>query len=54
MVANSAFMAPFQVGKQFWRADPYDNQVGEMETAEKALTYEEFDRYKAVISCEMV
>ena len=54
MVANSAFMAPFQIGKQFWRADPYDNQVGEMETAEKALTYEEFDRYKAVISCEMV
>ena len=51
MVANSAFAAPFLTEKQFWRADPYDNQVGEMETAEKGLTYEEFDRTKEVLSC---
>ena len=29
MVANRQFQAPFTVGKAHWRADPYDNQVGE-------------------------
>ena len=52
MVANRAFQAPFDVDKQHWRADPYDNQVGEMETADRGLTYDEYDRDKAVLSCE--
>lgn len=52
MVANSAFQAPFLTEKQHWRADPYDNQVGEMETADKGLSYAEFDRFKAIVSFE--
>ena len=52
MVANSAFAAPFLKEKQFWRADPYDNQVGEIETDTRALTFEEYERFKEVLSCE--
>lgn len=54
MVANSAFAAPLQGDKQHWRADPYDNQVGEIETADHGLTYEEYERSKEVLSCEMI
>ena len=54
MVANSAFAAPFLNEKHHWRADPYDNQVGEIETPDKALTYGEYIRTKDVLSCEMV
>ena len=54
MVANSAFMAPFQVEKSHWRADPYDNQVGEMETLDRGLTYGEYIGTKEVLSCEEV
>ena len=54
MVANSAFAAPFTVDKDFWRADPFDNQLGEIETAEKGLTFAEYDRTKVVLSCEEV
>ena len=49
MVANRQFQAPFLVEKAHWRADPYDNQVGELETADRGLRYEEFDRGKAVL-----
>lgn len=52
MVANRAFQAPFTVEKAHWRADPYDNQVGELETADRGLTYGEFVRTKEVLSCE--
>ena len=52
MVANSAFEAPFTIEKRFWRADPYDNQVGEIETAERGLRYHEYARSKEVLSCE--
>ena len=52
MVANNAFQAPFTVPKQPWRADPYDNQVGEIETAERGLGYGEFERSKEVLLCE--
>ena len=54
MVANSDFMVSFLTEKQHWRADPYDNQVGEMETDSHGLTYGEFIRTKEVLSCEMV
>ena len=54
MVANSALAAPFTVEKIHWRADPYDNQVGEIETADRGLTYEEYDRSKVVLSCEEI
>ena len=51
MVANSAFQAPFTIRKDHWRADPFDNQVGEMETADRGLTYGEYERSKVVLSC---
>ena len=54
MVANSEFMAPFTVDKDHWRADPYDNQIGEMETIERGLCYEEYIREKVTILCEEV
>lgn len=52
MVANNAFQAPFTIDKAHWRADPYDNQVGEIETEKRGLRYEEFDRFKEVLLCE--
>ena len=54
MVANSEFMAPFTVDKDHWRADPYDNQLGEMETTDRGLRYEEFIRNKETLLCEEV
>lgn len=52
MVANSEFQADFTVSKKFWRADPYDNQVGEIETLHRGLRYFEFHRSKEVIKFE--
>ena len=54
MVANSRFQTPFTIPKEHWRADPFDNQVGEIETADRGLTYEEYDRSKAVLLCQEV
>ena len=54
MVANREFMAPFTVDKDHWRADPYDNQVGEIETADRGLRYEEYLREKVTLLCEEV
>ena len=54
MVANRAFQAPFTVEKKYWRTDPYDNQLGELETAERGLRYEEFERRKDVLMCEEI
>lgn len=54
MVANRAFQAPFTIEKQKWRADPYDNQVGEMETEDRGLRYCEFLRTKQVLECEEI
>lgn len=52
MVCNNAFQAPFTIDKEHWRADPYDNQVGEIETADRGLRYEEYERSKVVLICE--
>ena len=52
MVANRQFQAAFTVEKSHWRADPYDNQVGELETADQGLRYEDFERSKTVLLCE--
>lgn len=49
MVANSEFQSQFAIPKKFWRADPYDNQVGEIETSKRGLQYFEFDNFKEVI-----
>ena len=54
MVANSAFQTEFTVPKKHWRGDPYDNQVGEMETDTHDLTYDQFIRTKEILLCEQV
>ena len=54
MVCNSAFAAPFTVEKLQWRADPYDNQLGEMETDEKGLLFDEYIRTKEILLCEEI
>jgi transglutaminase-like putative cysteine protease len=51
MAANTQFQADFDVPKDHWRADPYDNQVGEMETESRGLRYDEFLRGKEVLDC---
>lgn len=51
MVANRAFQADFDVCKQYWRADPYDNQTGEMETTGRGLLYEEYERTHDTLEC---
>ena len=51
MVANNEFQAGFTTPKAHWRADPYDNQMGEMELADRALRYFEFERTKEVLEC---
>lgn len=52
MAASRAFQAPFTIEKKFWRTDPYDNQLGEIETADRGLRYEEFERKKEILMCE--
>ena len=52
MVANRAFQAPFMPDKHYWRCDPYDNQLGEIETADRGLMYHEFIRSKECLLCE--
>lgn len=51
MVANSEFQAEFTIPKKHWRADPYDNQSGEIETEDRGLRYSEYEHKKEVISC---
>lgn len=51
MTANTEFQADFDVPKDGWRADPYDNQVGEMELDGRGLLYSEFIRKKEVLEC---
>ena len=52
MVANREFQSNFTVKKQHMRADPYDNQLGEMETETRGFDFEEYDRTKEILLCE--
>ena len=54
MVANSAFYENFTVPKMQWRADPYDNQLGEIESAVRGFAFEEYERSKEILCCEDV
>jgi len=54
MVANRAFQAPFAIDKQHWRADPYDNQSGEMETDDRGFCFDEFEYTKETLECTTV
>ncbi len=51
MVANRAFQAPFTIDKQQWRADPYDNQSGEMETSDRGFRFDEYNYTKETLEC---
>lgn len=53
-VANSAFQTNFTIPKQQWRADPYDNQLGEIETADRGYNFDEYERSKEILLCEEV
>lgn len=52
MVANAAFQTNFTIPKEQWRADPYDNQLGEMESADRGYTFGEYERSKEILLCE--
>ena len=54
MVANSAFQENFSIPKQQWRADPYDNQLGEIESADRGYAFSEYERSKTILLCEVV
>ncbi len=54
MVANRAFQTGFTIDKDHWRADPYDNQLGEMETSDRGFALHEFDRSKYTMYCEEI
>ena len=54
MVANRAFQEDFTVSKKHWRADPYDNQLGELETEDRGYFFGECIRNKEVLLCEEV
>ena len=54
MVANRAFQTNFTVPKQQWRADPYDNQLGEIETTDRGFGFNDYMRTKEILLCEEV
>lgn len=52
MAANSDFMVPFYPKKYHFRSDPYDNQVGELETEKENIYYNNFDTKMKVLYFE--
>lgn len=51
MPANAAFQKEFDPPKKFLRADPYDNQRGEIEYETRGLAYHEFDAVREILEC---
>ncbi len=49
MVANSAFQYDLLPAKSYFRCDPYDNQVGEVEYQDQGLSFADFTSVKEVI-----
>ncbi len=54
MAANSDFMVPFHPRKYHLRSDPYDNQVGELETENENIYYSYFDTKMKVLHFEEI
>lgn len=52
MVANSAFQTNFTIPKEQWRADPYDNQLGEIESDTRGYDFDDYLRSKEILLCE--
>lgn len=51
-VASSAFQAPLSPPKEHPRADPYDNQLGEIETTDQGFSFSDYERTKEVLLCQ--
>ena len=54
LVANSAFQMNFTIPKEQWRADPYDNQRGEMESADRGYSFSAMEQNQTILLCEEV
>ena len=54
MVANRKFQVNFDIPKQHWRADPYDNQEGELETTDRGFRGSDLIRTHVPLACEDV
>lgn len=54
MVSNSAFQTNFTIPKTQWRADPYDNQLGEIESDTQGFDFSDYLRTKEILLCEEV
>lgn len=53
-VANSAFQAPLSPEKHHTRADPYDNQLGELETTNHGYPFGDYTRTKEILLCQEI
>ena len=49
-VANRQFQAEFDPPKMHWRADPYDNQLGEIEYEDRGLPFGDYRRNQTMVS----
>lgn len=54
MVANNAFLAPLTPPMEGWRADPYDNQTGEMESNGRGFRYDEMEQTQTILLHEPI
>ena len=54
MVANRKYQVNFDIPKQHWRADPYDNQEGEIETTDRGFRGDDMIRTHVPLACEDV
>lgn len=54
MAANREFSAPLHPLKRHYRFDPYDNQVGEVETETRGLLSSEFESRRELIAMERI
>ena len=54
MVANRKFQVNFDIPKIHWRADPYDNQEGELETTDRGFRGDDLIRTHVPLACEDV
>ena len=54
MVANRKFQVNFDIPKQHWRADPYDNQEGEIETTDRGFRADDMIRTHIPLACDDV
>ena len=54
MAANSVFQGALVPEKKFLRIDPYDNQKGEAEYADRGLMWNECDNEWEIVECRKV